>query len=94
MVEVGTVIPYSFFHGFLDRLEKGSSACLVLRNGWKTIVSQFNCGGKSLVGSVLANFLDHAHNYNVVDEFTTASFLTYHLSQNHGTYLEVTHLFL
>ena len=46
----------------------------VLRNGWKTIVSQFNCGGKSLVGSAaLANFLDHAHNYNVVDEFTTIS---------------------
>ena len=43
--------------------------------GWKTIVSQFNCGGKSLVGSVLANFLDHAHNYDVVDEFTATSFL-------------------
>ena len=43
--------------------------------GWKTIVSQFNCGGKkSLVGSVLANFLDHAHNYDVVDEFTATSF--------------------
>ena len=49
----------------------------VLRNGWKTIVSQFNCGGKSLVGSAaLANFLDHAHNYNVVDEFTTTSLPT------------------
>ena len=45
--------------------------------GWKTIVSQFNCGGKSLVGSAaLANFLDHAHNYNVVDEFTTTSLPT------------------
>ena len=69
-----TSIPTSLYSIVKLQVKSGLK---VLRNGWKTIVSQFNCGGKSLVGSAaLANFLDHAHNYNVVDEFTTISLPT------------------